>query len=401
MDMFALQGAADLYMATDNAVLKQKCVEMVKKALLGYKDGALGTKHKVFKTSGGRDGGVFDPSGFIMEGDQPDIFYGGESIYHLMGALQAVTDRSDGSVPSEWSFLEEVVRRLQEWRTYQMFYDPDDNIITAGAGFSGRTSYDVPKGQASEDWKAISTAYLNENNAFKAKDVLPTVGDMETQINNKLSSMNSKMSSVYTASTPNDWSGWSPWTKPTPYLPPEGWYSSLKTLKQSSDPKFEKVPAAREGETWNKTFGGGAENKDGDPIGKEYWSYKDTDANGNAFGFFVEAQKYQGQYGGWYGGKIETFWTEETGVLLINRHGKGGCDRTGVDDYDNFEDSTCWFNLDEKAGHHVWGRDENGNGFTTLLLRGQELERTSTFDTNGSPPTVAVNNVFNDPSHSE
>lgn len=48
-----------------------------------------------------------------------------------------------------------------------------------------------------------------------------------------------------------------------------------------------------------------------------------------------------------------------------------------------------------------WGRDENGNGFTTLLLRGQELQRTSSFDTDDSSPTVTVNNVFNDPSLSE
>jgi hypothetical protein len=60
----------------------------------------------------------------------------------------------------------------------------------------------------------------------------------------------------------------------------------------------------------------------------------------------------------------------------------------------------CW-NLDEKAGHHVWGRDERGLGFTTLFIRGQNLTRTSTFDTDGSPPTVTVNNVFNDPNQTK
>jgi len=411
MDMFALQGAADLYMATDDATLKTKCVEMVKDALLGYKDGELGTKHKVFKT-GGSDGGVFDPSGFIMEGDQPDIFYGGESIFQLMGALRAVTDRETGDVPGDWAFLEEVVRRLQEWRTYQHFYDPKQNspavggsterpLITAGAGFSGRTSYGVPAGQADDPWKWLSIADHDENDAFTANGRILSASEMESDISDKLSSMDSKMSDNYTAENPNEWSGWSPWTKPTTYLPPKGWYSALKTMKENNDPKFETFPHNRSGNTFNKTFGGGAETPGGKPIGKEYWSYLGEDANGNRFGFFVEAQAYQGGYGGWYGGKVETFWTEETGVLLINRHGKAGCDRSGVDDYSGNEDSSCWFNLDEKAGHHVWGRDENGNGFTTLLLRGRELERTSTFDTEGSPPTVTVNNVFNDPSLSE
>ena len=80
-------------------------------------------------------------------------------------------------------------------------------------------------------------------------------------------------------------------------------------------------------------------------------------------------------------------------MLLINRHGKTGCDNGS-------EDSECFDNIDKKAGHHVWGRDENGNAFTTLLLRGRDLSRTTTYDTEGSPPTVEVNNVFNDPSHS-
>jgi len=75
----------------------------------------------------------------------------------------------------------------------------------------------------------------------------------------------------------------------------------------------------------------------------------------------------------------------------MNRHGKGGCD-------DKYADSACWENLDSKAGHHVWGRDENGNGFTTLLLRGRNLNRTSTFNTDSGTPNVSVENIFNDPS---
>jgi hypothetical protein len=410
MDMFALKGAAELYMATDNAALKAKCVEMVKAALFGYTDGALDTKHKVFAAHD-NDGGVFDPSGFIMEGDQAEVFYGGESIYQLMGALQAVTDRDTGTVPADWTFLEEVVRRLQEWRTYQQFHDPRRNaagtdnslpLPTAGAGMSGRTSHGVPFAQANEIWMTFSMADAFVNDAYLAGgpqgSKLKSVADMETEIADALSAKNNEFSTVFGGDDPRQWSGWSPWTKKTPYLPPKGWYSRLKSMETTNDPNFESWPALRSGETWNKTFGGnGAETTFGKPIGDEYWSYKGTDTNGNAFGFFVEAQAYQGSYGGWYGGKIETFWTESTGVLLLTRKGKSGCDRSSVDDYTGLEDSKCWFNLDEKAGHHVWGRDENGNGFSTLRLIGRDINRTTTFDTGGTPPTVSVNNVFNDP----
>jgi len=391
MDMFALHAYADLYMAANSAQTKERAVQAAKAALFGYTDGALETNHEVFTSDA--ENGVFSPSGPILEGGQPDVFYMGESIYQLLGALEAVTDRETGDIANDWGWLEEVVKRAQDWRTYQMFYDPKRNspavgglngnsVITAGAGFSGRTSYGVPHGQAGAEWKSVSIGDRFADHAFKAND-LPDPTTMAENINSKLSYIDGEMSSVYTG-TPEDWNGWSPWTKSTPYLPPKGWYSRLKGMKDSGDPRFEAPPAERDGNTWNKAFGG-------PPTGREFWSYKDVGPDGKAFGFFVEAMPRQGGYGGWYGGKIETFWTEETGVLLINRHGKTGCD-------DGAEDSTCFSNLDKKAGHHVWGRDENGNGFTTLLLRGRGLSRTSTFNTDASPPTVTVNNVFNDPS---
>jgi hypothetical protein len=312
-------------------------------------------------------------------------------------------------VQSDWTFLEDVVHRLQEWRTYQMFHDPlrnapgTDNsepLPHGPGGFNGRTSYGVPEGQGGEEWYTFSIADRFDDFTWKANDNTIWETGMENDISDKIDQMNNRMDSAYDASDPDEWDGWSPWTKRTPYLPPEGWYSTLRPLDTSDDPEITEWPASEQGNTWNKTFGGGAETTNGDPVGEEYWSYKGTDSNGDAFGFFVEASRYQGPYGGWFGGKIETFWTEETGILLTNRHGKTGCDRTGVDDYSNVEDSFCWFNLDEKAGHHVWGRDENGNGFTTLFPRGYNSNRTTTFDTEGSPPTVTVSTPFHGPNWS-
>jgi hypothetical protein len=272
MDMFAMKAAAEIYAATEDPALQDKALKAVRRTLLGNTDATQvgGPNHEVFAT-GEYDKGVFHPAGFIMEGDQPDIFYGGESIYHLAGALQAVRDRDTGDVPSEWSFLEEVVQRMQEWLTYQMFYDPATaapaltsgpaQFITAGAGFSGRTGAGVPSGQAEESWKHYSVAELLPNSAFVAAmsnigptGELPTPSDMESDIADRLNYISGEMQNTYTDS-PADWNGWSPWTKHTPYLPKKGWFSTLQDLANNDDPKIEKVPAAREGTTWNKTFG--------------------------------------------------------------------------------------------------------------------------------------------------
>ena len=303
MDMFAVKAYADMYMAANEQETKTKSVEAAKAALFGFTDGELEANHEVFTGNG--ENGVFSPAGPILEGGQPDVFYMGESLYQLMGALQAVTDRSTGSVDSEWTWLEEVVRRAQEWRTYQKFYDPRTNspaigglggpVITAGAGLSGRTSYGVPHGQAGEDWKSFSIADRFDDFAYKGND-LKDASTMESEISDMLSYINGEMQNTYTGQ-PDEWDGWSPWTKATPYLPPEGWYGRLKNLEQNNNPRFEGYPALRDGNTWNRTFGG-------PPMGKNWWSYLGTDTNGDRFGFFVEAMDQQGGYGGWYGGKI-------------------------------------------------------------------------------------------------
>ena len=403
MDMWALRGAAELWVATSNSTIKQKCVQLVKRALFGFTDGELETKHELFARSG--DGGVFHPAGFIMEGGQPDPFYGGDSVNRLAGALARVTDRETGNVPAEWQFLEEVVRRLQEWLEYQQFYEPAKigagaldqagKFPMSGTGYAGRTSLYAPKSQGDVLYRAMTVGNRFDELSYRAW--VPDVPEMGNEISSVLSTMDTRMASRYTnpeKTPPKVWGGWSPWAKRSPYLPPEGWYSGLKALQQNDSKDFKHPEPSQDNTTFNKTFGG-------PPSGKAYWSYKDTDANGGEWGFFVEAQARQGIYGGWYGGKIETFWTESTGVVLINRHGKTGCNRSGVDDYSGNEDSMCWFNLDEKAGHHVWGRDENGKGFSTLFIRGKNLTRTSTFNTDGSPPTVTVNNVFNDPNQTK
>jgi len=408
MDTFALQGAADFYMATDDSTRQTKCVEMVKKALFGYRDGDLGGKHRVFardKNNINRKGGVFNPAGFVMEGDVPDVFYGGESMYHLQGALEAVRNRDTDTVPTEWQFLENVIDQFQEWRTYQKFFDPrrkasgTDNsepIITAGGGFNGRTGYGVPNGQGREEWSVFSLAEFKDEYVYLADDETIWETGMENDIADRLSTMDDRMSSYYDSAPPDEWGGFSPWTKRTTFLPPKGWYSHLRELDNNDDPIIEEWPALEQGRTWNKALGGGAETWNGDPLPPEYWSYKDTDSNGDEWGFFAEASQYQGTYPGWFGGKIETFWTRETGVLLINRHGKTGCDRSGVDDYSNVEDSFCWFNIDRRAAHHVWGRGDDGNAFTTSNLVSYKGNRTVNWDTEGTPPTVSISNPFHD-----
>jgi len=382
MDMFMMKGAAEFWKATDDTTRQQKCVQVVKRALFGKKDGALETNHEVFAHGAGDDGsgGVFSSAGFIMEGDQPEIFYGGESLFWLMGAYATVMDRSDGSLPSEWQFLEEPLRRLNEWRAYQMFHTQQTNEDVfargSGTGFGARTNAPVPAGQHGSGAKRWTRADVFDEAKHRLRSgwngdyKFPSPSGMESSISATLSDVTSKMSSVYTGQAPK-WSGWSPWTKPTPYLPPEGWYSRLRSLVQNDDP-LAYPPAQRDEFYYNKPLGG-------PPLGKSWWAYKDKDGGDQDFGFFVEAMPQQGNYGGYYGGKIETFWTEEVGYVISNRRKK----------------DFSWNDIEYIAAQHTWGRDESGDAFSTARLRGWDAPRTVNFDTEGAPPSVEVTTPFN------
>lgn len=402
MDMFAMQAAAEIYMATEDPELKEKAIQSVRRVLFGYPDGSLFGKHDTWTNTKNPSRGVYSPAGYIMEGGQPDVFYQGESMYHLTGALAALTDRKTGRLAPGWEFLRDVVEQMETWFVYQAFPDParssergvsPAHYYHGGAGFTGRTGAPFPAGQADFIWRNLtiadyfeigrhrlysaSTGHLSHSSSLR----LPSRSKMTQAIVDQLNSVESAMGKTVSGS-PGEWNGWSPWTKPTPYLPNEGWYSRLSDLVDRQHSSIA-LPIDRENFYYSRSFGG-------PPLGPEYWVHKATDGERD-FGWYIEAQANQGPYGGWYGGKIETFWTSSTGVVLLNRHGKGGCG-------DKFEDSSCWDNLEYRAAHHVWGRDENGRGFTPLHITNEDANvRTASFDLDGSPPSVEVVNHFNTP----
>jgi len=369
MDMFVVHGVAIMYMAANDSQVKSMCVDMVKNHLFGYTDGILETHHRIGP-------GTFHPAGYIGEESAPDAYYNGESLYHLVGAYAAVLDRETGSVPPDWQFLEEVVRRIGSWHVYRYFNDPN-GFDTGPSGFSGRTSDGNVYGQASREWRNYTLASLFPSIGGMASNI-ESSATLISEINSQIISLNTNFGSVYTG-TPRGWSGFSPWPFQGAYLPQSDWYTYLDSLDQNSDSL--EFPIDRPGNI-NKPFGG-------PPTGDEFWMYKNRDSNGNEFAFYVEADAQQGSYyNGWFGGKIELFWTRPTGTVIINRHG-----------FASHEGSNDWSMVEYYPVHHVWGTAENDGAFSTAWIRGSDLQRTSTFNLNADTATVEVENYFNDESN--
>ncbi|MFA5855824.1 MAG: hypothetical protein WC867_00565 [Candidatus Pacearchaeota archaeon] len=381
MDMFSVEAAAKIAKKTNDLVLKDVSLRAAKKLLLGYEDAVLFTYHNP-------NLGSFFPAGYIGENDMADGFYNGESFYHITGAYSYIYDEPG------WEFFKEVLKRMSEWRIYQAFNDPafsaesGSSIINSSrfdgaAGYSGRTGASALIGQQSVFWRDITAADM----VYEARPLanslsygtfsLASNSQMVNDINNKITSLNSLAGVVDTTSAPL-WSGWSPWPKVYPYKPPSGWYTRLDSIKTDSSTV---IPILRQN-SYSKAMGG-------EPTGIEFWSYKNYNG-ANDFGWFVEADSNQGNYGGWYGGKLELFWTKKTGIIILNRHGKTGCNSADM------EDSKCWVKIEKWGAHHVWGKDENDKAFSQVHLKGNNINRDTIAIPENSPQYIEITNNFND-----
>jgi hypothetical protein len=389
MDMFSIFGLAEAYDAATTQSLKDAALAAAKRNLLGPNGESVeGSNHEVDPFNSG--GGMFYPAGYFAEGDTPEVFYNGESFYQLMGAYSALMDKSTGNIPSEWSFLEEMVKRVSDWKSHQLFYAPGstiggtsaDHSYDSGASFGGRTAGAEPENQAGEYFRDIAAAsvfsearYLSWE--YKGRGPVnggatewPSLSRMKIQLNDKLSKLENLLQGELDQEPPK-WDGWSPWSYRPPYQAKDGWYTDLKDMQANNKPAT--LAPVDKGNDINRAFGG-------PPTGKEWWRYQATDSNGRTWGFWLEADAQQGSYGGSYGGKVESFWTEDTGIDVIGRRGQAG----------------SWNLPRRRPAHHVVGLDENDNAFTTALLRGVNLSRTSNFNLGATPPTVTVTNTFND-----
>jgi PKD repeat protein len=176
---------------------------------------------------------------------------------------------------------------------------------------------------------------------------LPTVSEMLSDAASKASSLTNNLNTEYTTD-PVQWNGWSPWAKANAYFPVKGWYSTLKALSDTPDNTV-RFPFEKDTTFYHLT---------GTTDYPEFISVKDSLDDGREFGYVIELLESMGAYGGWVGGKIETFWTEKTGRVIFNYHDKSGSGSMIFDDIENY------------LVHHLWGMDENGNRFSTAFLRG-------------------------------
>ena len=357
IDTHAIASLAHLYKTFSDPGDKDLVLRATKKVLFGSETGTPDTTD--YAT------GIYRRAGYIDEGDSPETTYNGASLINLLQA-QAVTRDEP-----EWDFMDTVVRSMLDFKFYQYFPDPD-GFFDGPSGYAGRTGGSYVYDQRTLLWRDYTAAATFEEGrplARYGRKSIQSESEMVDYIQNAISYYNSR--GIGTPST-SDAPGFGFTRFPTEnlYFPESGWQPVLKALVDNADPTTF-TPYERTDDI-NKTFD------------NEFWAYKGDDPN-QEFGFFVETLADPGNYSGWYGGSLQTFWTENAGMVILARHDKSGSDYP-------LENTRVWSVIDTWATHHVWGRDETGAAFS--VAASNQHDRAVTYDLNGSSPSASVQSTL-------
>lgn len=320
-----------------DTVSQDYIVDVAKRVLFGELGTTVTTSDKVY--------GIYSPTGYIAEGNMPEGEYAGDSLQHLSDAFLMVPTETD------WEFLSDVMRECYELKSLMAFgdetmsgiFDGSDNpYVTGPSGCDSRTGAGYVAQGSSEYNRDLSVAaYLDEalpevrsrnNNNWGYERSTAT---MVSEINSQLAAM----SAVYTTpsvDTPQPLS--KHWTSHWPEVVVNplktGWFAAIEALIDAEDESLI-IPFHRTG---------------GFSLDRgEFWFHKAQDSGGRWWGFCLETIENQQQYAGFYGGILNTFWTEETGPLIMTRKNKSGDDPPG-------ETSRTWAQLDGGwTTEHFWG----------------------------------------------
>jgi len=375
MDMRAVSAVAMLHSTTRSARIRDKCLRAARLILFGYEDGSLDKLDSLV--------GTFYPAGYIGENEGPETTYNGVSLYHLLEAKAAVKD------DAAWSFLDDVLKPMIEFKLHQYFRDPDGNM-TGPSGYSCRTGGTYVRDQHSRPWRDVAAAgmypvALPLVRARMAQLAALTDADVTRRFVERIRGVLGRMSErgklgAVDPAPPMNWKNdhRHHWPPGNPYFARRGWFRRLRKAYAKPGPPL--VPPFERPAALSRQFG---------PKGKEeFWAFKNHDGKRD-FGFFIEHVPRCWPYGSWAGGSLQVFWTRDAGILVMARHAKTG------DEVHKQENTRVWEEIDQWATDHVWGRSTDRDlPVISSATAFHHIPAKVTSDLNALPPYVEAVTAF-------
>jgi hypothetical protein len=358
MDTKSVAALAEMGQVMCKPETKQRIADQARTILFGSKTGTPSTSDF--------ESGIFHRAGYVGEADGPETTYNGISLNHLTEA--AIISRGD---PLWDGFMQEVVRRMAKFKTYQMFPQPD-GFLGGPSNFSKRTSESYAFDQHASRFRNRAVAMLNDDGLAllsHRSGGLPSIPDMEEEVNETADNLNQHRDfGQPSTETPEEWFE-DHWRERAVnytfdyYVP--GSYARFRSMLDADDPRTH-LPFERD-VSFDASFD------------DEFWSGR-ADHGANDWGFFIETVRdagwgYDRGYLG--GGGVSEFWTQKTGTIIRGRtRGNSG----SLKPRDTYETLTNW------ASNHVWGVGAGGEMFSTAKNR----ETDSTYDLGANVPTASV-----------
>jgi len=311
--------------------------------------------------------GTFHRAGYIGEADGPETSYNGISMFHLTEAAMMTRGNEDWD-----AFLPEVVRRMARLRAYNSFPDPNGGL-DGPSSWSTRTNFPYPNDQRDRPWRRYAEAMLTDESLFRlgmhpdhprrGSRGHPDRDTMLQDIQSGVRRLNSR------ARKNQNWMNEIPvwkeghWPSDIPYTFDEyvpGSHQRFSQLAESKSPLL--LAPFERGADFNESFD------------EEFWIAKRGD-----WGFHVEAVPHlsrsydKGGSGALAGGSLATFWTRETGCILLGR----------LPDKWNY---VTWDKIERWPTHHLWGRTKDGKAFSSA----RQWHPWTRFEPADHPQTVHV-----------
>ena len=344
MDGKGIEGCAILYKAVSSNELKDACIRASRKILFGYEDGSLAKIDS--------DRGIFYIEGLIREADGPETTYNGRSVAHLAAA------RVHSYGEPEWAFLDDVLTRVCDFTFHQFYTKPNGETVTPDA-YSNRTTGGMMYPQDTPWGKMALGAIYEECQPYIwmwpwQRAWVEPPSELVEQIFTRINEIGSVPEYSDNALA---WEITEPWPRIAPYLPPvPNWYGTLRSIIDSQGYLHPNHPSRNH--SYNRTFPASSEAGSDWQTTEQWWARRSGNAP-NQFSYFIESTAYSGVYEGYYSGKIEAFWRQGQGPVILSRREKKSI-------------AYGWSNVDLWRTEHVWGRAASGNAFSWGLVNGSK-----------------------------
>ena len=337
MDTRAIAAVSYLYRSSSDAAFKDKAIRVAKRFMFGAEDGTIADLD--------RSAAIYMKAGYVSEARGPETTYNGVSFYHILESCVITRD-----LP-EWDFMIEPCMTMIEFKLYQYFHDPvNPGFFDGPGGYANRTGDSYVYDQQGHKFRDIVAADFHPTEKALVRSfrwpggtLLKDAQELAEFIGYGLDTLTRYGLGSVSTETPANWVE-NHWPPNHPFGATSGWYGRITSLVNSNDPLVQ-TPFERSG-AFNRVFG------------DEFWIYKSNDGNRD-FGFFVEHIPSQWPYDSWAGGSLQTFWTEDTGIVILSKHDKSG------DQPSRGEDTRVFSIIEDWGAHHVWGYDNEGMAFTS------------------------------------